>query len=192
MNNHKRSKDTRTIVREIWLEHSEWNAREIYDRYLILIGDPNKAVTLNAVQKHVQFLNVNADRISKTGLDDPWHMGLLEKYQFPPEAVEKIFALMIEGRKITIRRAIWISRFCTLPISLDLLFFMAYRYAAGEFMSQLSGGAVFDTTTIDREFIDAILSKPEKAKSYVAWHKREPGKLKSILDELKQRKVKET
>ncbi len=190
MYNNKRQKDTQIIVTEIFIEHPDWNAKQVYDRYCFLIGDINKAVTLNAVQKHVQKLKDKNKEITKFGLDNSWHMGLLDQYHFSPEAIRKIFELMIDGRDITIRRAVWISRFCTLSVSLDLLFFMAYRYAAGEYLSQLSGEPTFDTTTIDREFIGVILSKPEKAKSYVAFHKRDPEKLKSIRNELKQRKVK--
>ena len=97
---------------------------------------------------------------------------------------------MIDGRDITVRRAIWISRFCMLPVSLDLLSFMSNRYAAGEFLSQLSGEPVFDTTAMDKEFIDKILSKPGKAKPYVAFYKRDPEIINNIRNELKQRKVK--
>lgn len=54
MNQHKRLKGTKALVKDIFIEHPDWNAKQIYDRYLILIADPQKAVTLNAVQKHIE------------------------------------------------------------------------------------------------------------------------------------------
>ena len=54
MNNRQRLKGTGVLISEIFSAHPEWNATKVYQRYLILIGDTTKAVTLNAVQKHLE------------------------------------------------------------------------------------------------------------------------------------------
>ncbi len=89
MNNLKRLKGTATLVREIFSEHPDWNARQIYDRYLILIGDTNNAVTLNAVQKQVQVLKKRNQTRRDTGIDLPWSLD--KTPDFPAEAIAAIF-----------------------------------------------------------------------------------------------------
>ncbi|HEX76205.1 MAG TPA: hypothetical protein G4O12_06440 [Dehalococcoidia bacterium] len=115
----KRRKDTRTLIKEIFIEHPDWNARQIYDRYLILIGDANNAVTLNAVQKHIEYLKDINKQWQEKGLDNLWHLGLMEKYPaIIPEAVLHILAVQAWAKRtqheaVTVGQAIWISRLYT-------------------------------------------------------------------------------
>jgi len=138
MKNNKRQKDTRSLVKDIFIAHPEWNARQIYDRYLILIGDTNKAVTLNAVQKHVEVLRGNYNKMLESGLDETWYLHhtldmsaeaiahvlevkkvMPEWMVLPPslsEASPRHYVIM-EGKKLTalprrmtMREARWVER----------------------------------------------------------------------------------
>lgn len=75
----KRAKGTREFIIEILAKHPEWNARQVYNRYLILIGDPQNAITLNAVQKCIQSLKPILTQVRKTGLDKPWSLAVLNR-----------------------------------------------------------------------------------------------------------------
>ena len=97
MDNHKRLKDTGTLVRDIFVAHPDWNARQIYDRYLVLVGDPKNAVTLNAVQKHVQEFKKRYQKIKDDGLDLPWSLN--KTPDLPAEAIAAIFKVKNEMPK---------------------------------------------------------------------------------------------
>jgi len=118
MNNGKRFKDTKTLVREIFEAHPEWNARQIYDRYLILIGDPaKKAVTLNAIQKHVEDLKVKYKSIKETGIEDIWSLANDNiPIEYIPVVMEsqrhlnKGWWVSEEPNLLTVRQAKWITK----------------------------------------------------------------------------------
>lgn len=168
MNQNKRPKDTKTLVRDIFAEHPDWNARQIYDRYLILIGDPNKAVTLNAIQKHVEDLKEIAHTKEFQDLESPWHIGLMEQYKIPPDAIPNILIVQNYLDKhpeyaLTVRQVIWISRLSSLASlaggyarkdtfkMADKLWRWARTYAEYEIIWQLSGKTLpADTTELDR------------------------------------------
>jgi hypothetical protein len=173
MNNNKRLKDTGTLVREIFIERPDWNARQIYDRYLILIGDTNKAVTLNAVQKQVQRLRKRYQEMQDTGLDKLWNLGIMSKEDYPdyPELTAEAIEAIIDVQKwaekvnieriyeterygITIRQALWIARLYRavkkhIGRSVEQLWRVAWTYSAYEILCSLSG-TDFDTWEFDR------------------------------------------
>jgi len=128
-------KTTRKIVLDIFIEHRDWNAKQIYDEYLNRTKGTNIfQVTLNAVQKHVEALKDEYKNIGH--LDAPWHLGLLKYpiYNMTPEAVRVIVdierklekdrdkenhtfrhrnefeSVMPTIPQLTIRQALWISR----------------------------------------------------------------------------------
>ncbi len=175
MYNNKRQKDTRTLVREIFIEHPDWNARQIYDRYLVLIGDTNKAVTLNAVQKHVQELKEFSSTDEYKKLESPWHMGTLDGCHLPPEAIPLI--LLVQNyaelsphpvlktpppqEPVTIRQARWIARFSYFYRDLkpkdakknlaaaQWLYHWSKIYSTQEIICELSG-IPLDTSVLDK------------------------------------------
>lgn len=159
-------KNWRDEAAKIYSAHPDWNSGQIH-RELIDRLDGVRAPGLNSVQKWRQSKKPNMDLIEDSGLEEYWHMGLLGKYNFPPEAVSKIFQLMKHGGHPTIRQAIWLSRFSQLPVSPDCLYYIAYHYAANEFLFQLVNGesSVFDATEIDKEIIDMVLPELEKGMS---------------------------
>ncbi|MFC1847668.1 hypothetical protein ACFLW5_02515 [Chloroflexota bacterium] len=154
MNNHKRLKDTRTLVAEIFFTHPDWNARQIYDRYLLLV-DPKNAVTLNAIQKHVEKLKYKWNEIQKIGIDTPWSLG--KTLDLPAEAVDAIFRVQKWAEKdhieqvykdtrqgianrfgVTIRQAFWIARLYKYAKSTSFLWVASFIYAVYELKWELS------------------------------------------------------
>jgi hypothetical protein len=129
----KKTKTTREIVLDIFLEHRDWNAAQIYGEYKVRRGK-DFVVTLNAVQKHVETFREEYKYIGH--LDAPWHLGLLinPQYNMTPEAVRVIVDIERKLEKdkdkekntfrrpnefesirptipeLTIREALWISR----------------------------------------------------------------------------------
>jgi len=178
MNNHKRQKGTRELVRDIFIAHPEWNARQIYDRYLILLGDANNAVTLNAVQKHVEEFKRKYREIQESGLDNPWH--LHQTLDMPAEVIAHILEVkkvqpkwwvlppslsdpnpehyVIKDNKkltaiprcMTVREARWVSRLYAVK-SLkkpEVLVMAVAIYSLLERLAELSG-LPLDTSEVD-------------------------------------------
>lgn len=185
MNNIKRLKDTKTLVREIFSEHQDWNAKKIYDRYLILIGDTNKAVTLNAVQKHVEDLKEIVKRPDYQEKEKQWH--LHATLDMSAEAIGHVFEVqrympqniilppsmseanpehyvIVDGKKLTaipriftVRDARWIERLYAVK-SLkkpELLAKAVVVYSLIERMADLS------ETSLDTTLLDEIISSNE-------------------------------
>ncbi|MBI4303501.1 MAG: hypothetical protein HY665_04090 [Chloroflexi bacterium] len=140
----KRQKDTRTLVKEIFQAHPDWNARQVYDRYLLVIGDPKKAVTLNAVQKHVEVIRAIIQDESFQKLDRLWHSGLMdEHHEVIPQAIPYILGVQRHvGKRITVRQAIWIARLCFVKgLETPAMLWKVVRdYALYEIDWALSGG----------------------------------------------------
>lgn len=169
MNNYKRLKDTEALVREIFLSHPDWNARQIYDRYLILVGDTNKAVTLNAVQKHVHVVRKRYQKIQDTGNDLPWNLD--KTLDLPAEAIAAIikyknetyqcivmppslsdqdskYFVTHEGkrltaipRRLTVREARWVARLYAVKSlkKASVLRYAVVVYSLLERLAELSG-----------------------------------------------------
>jgi len=76
MYRNKRVKDTKTIVKDIFIEHREWNAAQIYERYKAIVN-PENWVSLNAIQKHVEELRRAVLSIKEEDpfLDAPFDLG---------------------------------------------------------------------------------------------------------------------
>lgn len=176
MTKQKRLKGTREFVRDIFLSHPDWNARQIYDRYLILIGDTSMAVTLNAVQKHVEILRGPIKQLGDTGLDSPWSIGSCEKHDIPTDIISTLIEYEQAGQpKFTNRQAKWFAKLkpvvfemsaakrpledvlsglalITVPHNdsrLALLTIITYQYAGHEQRSELRGEQYLDTSHLD-------------------------------------------
>lgn len=154
----QRRKTTEEIVKDIFIEHPDWTGPQIYDRYKIIIGNPDIAVTQNAVEKHVKVFRDRDRMIKTTGLDNPWYIGT---YETPDYSIPFIFEIQnyIEKKSLlplSIRQAKWISRFsCFYKIPMsdretsDLFVISAY-YSEREIVSGISGNKIFDTTELDK------------------------------------------
>ncbi len=171
MNDGKRQKGTRELIEDIFEVHPDWNASQIHERYLILLGDANKAVGLNAIQKHLEEIKPRYQEILKTGLDEPWHMGVLNNKDIAidAEAVPYILLLQTWAEKaqdefvkqpFTIRQAIWLSKLrCVVELSkmkpkelvkiAQFLWHWSKAYAQREIGCHLRG-IPFDTVELDK------------------------------------------
>ena len=173
MNQNKRAKDTGSLVRDIFIEHPDWNARQIYDRYLILIGDANMAVTLNAVQKHVEKAKAIYNSPEVQGLEALWHIGSLVEYPLPSDAIPYAFAVKYwaEKRKylpVTIGQAIWISRLYVFTGNMEKLkpkirdnaigwlYHWSRIYRLEEIKSTLVGNLKYDTAVLDNLLMERV------------------------------------
>lgn len=136
MNSNKRLKDTKNLVMEIHRQNMDWNARQIYERYLILIGDASKAVTLNAVQKHLEAFK-DTERQNQF-LDRYWNLGLLIERPIHPDAIPYIFEIQAMLAKelpevnpegdIVVFQAEWIGRLYPVVKEARLLFIVSWVY----------------------------------------------------------------
>jgi hypothetical protein len=183
MYRNKRNKGTKELIKDILLQHPEWNARQIHDRYLILIGDVNKAVTLSAVQKVLEELRPKYQKIKDTGMENPWYIGTKMENPLSAEAVRYILRVQdwyekaknadleneiiknpfnsmdLRGlasvwRPVTVRQAKWISVLYDISRDdIEYLWFISLYYAYFELMSELSNSPCFDTSAIDRNLL---------------------------------------
>lgn len=170
MYRNKRMRGTKEIVTDIFSEHPEWNARQVYDRYLLLV-DSKKAVTLNAVQKQLERIKPTASALLKEGLKQPWHMGTLIKHPLPPDVIP----LILKSQKqepdivITIQMALWMGRFYTTIKDLRYLVRVAYFYSIYEWKMKFTESEL-DTSWLDNTSGTAILRMWD---SYCEWcHKK--------------------
>lgn len=84
-----RRRSTREVVKDIILEHPDWNAAQIYEQYKV--DAPGQERTLNAIQKHVQKLR------PKLPTTVYWHLGRQgTSLSIPPEALPRIIAIQRE------------------------------------------------------------------------------------------------
>ncbi len=117
-------------------------------------------------------------------LDMPWHMGTLKDYELNPDAIAKIFELKakLNWEGMTLREAIWVSRFSKLPISLDMLRMQATLYAFGEDESEIAEKELFDTYGLDKDLVK-ILNIPDFANAKLFVSDEELGEVpKNIKD----------
>lgn len=92
-------------------------------------------------------------------LDAEWTSGTLSEYPINPVAVRKIFEMKTRNlRRLTIRTALWISRFCELPISTMQLLMQAELYS----MSERVLGKYVEYADLDADMVK-ILKDPEKS-----------------------------
>lgn len=128
---------------------------------------------LSSIQKYLKDIS---GRDKPSELDNPWHMGTLDKHPIPAEALPYIFFVQsyLENypdwfnnpppqKPLTIRQAIWISRLYTSidsdklkkakmrPSIGNYLYGWAVAYAQRNIESDLAG-IDFDTTTLDKSF----------------------------------------
>jgi hypothetical protein len=154
MYTNKRLKDTKSIVRDIFMEHQDWNARQIYDRYLALIGDTNKAVTLNAIQKHIEELKEILQKEIDMGSEEVWHLGISEGIS--AEAISRIIRIkkLKPDKVLKVRQVRWINKLhATIPKDDKDLYDASVIYAMSELACKMS------KTTFDSSEYDLALSK---------------------------------
>jgi hypothetical protein len=139
-------------------ENKEKTRAILADELEVLLGE--KAPSLDTLMRMISRIRNDTNL-----LDTPWHLGTLEDYPLPPEAIVKIFELRIKTKwdDMTIREAKWVGRLYLLPSSLDMLRMESSLYAASELISELSD-TDFDTSGPDKD-LAKILQIPDFAQA---------------------------
>jgi hypothetical protein len=185
--NKPKVKGTKELVEDIFKEHPEWNATQVYDRYKILLGDAtNNARGLSVIQKHLAKLKPRYQELREENLDIPYTLSALKKLNVPALAVWYIISVESWAKTkqknikadefphpdympITLRQALWIAFFCGL-VSPDHKEFKKHKehawiwlwskiYSIAEIESKLLGKESFDSSKID----NAMLNPATKA-----------------------------
>jgi hypothetical protein len=191
--NKPKVKGTRELVEDIFKEHPDWNATQVYDRYKLSLSDPKTARGLSVVQKHLEKLRPRYEALKAEDMDIPWTMANIKDKGIPAEAIPYItkvqawakiqnehiktgdwFAQMREYLPITLRQAIWISRLYTLTgdwqrlkeKEISWLWSWSRVYALSEITHKLAGQEKFDSSFLDEQLIDGA-SIDIRGKAYI-------------------------
>jgi hypothetical protein len=179
-------KNTGKIVSRLFTDHPDWNATQIYNSYVEDVGKDN-AVTLNAVQKHVEELRRKhkEQKLRDPDFDKPCNLGfLIKKYgdKLDAESILQV-ALVIKTfvdhktlkyMTLSNRKALWIAKLHRLVTYVYdptweygiMLYFVAEKYAWLELYCEITG-ETFSTTALDI----ALLSKRGIASFSEEWEK---------------------
>jgi hypothetical protein len=124
---------------------------------------------IRSYENHVKQLR---DRFKQVNpLDKEWHLGTLEQYPLSPEALAKIIEYKLKAERIkpgftgwiTIRIALWMDRLRALPLSIDYLYFFAFKYAIREQLYEMLGDDYQFTPEYDNNGLIRILKEyPDK------------------------------
>ena len=154
-------KSTISLIKD---RHPNWSIRDIQKKIpefkRSLVGKvPGRTVIGDFIAKEYKPAKKKQD---ETGIDRSWHLGTLNQYPLPPEAVKRVLAIqrsrvVLTTGDITIRQAIWISRLYVLIEDLKILGRIAWHYAFHERISQISGIKDFDTSEYD-----SLLPQPKE------------------------------
>jgi len=150
--NPKRIKGTRELIIDILVEHPDWNARQVHDRYRLIINDPQKVVGLSAVQKHIEELRPLLNKLREHGLEEPWNLSLSIKHNISPEATPtllkaKRFCDALDD-VLTVRQAKWIAYLSSFIHETPLLLAWAEKYASWEKSHTIMFGK-YDSSDLD-------------------------------------------
>lgn len=155
-----------------------WSALQVRN-YLVRNKPTEKSIIpkLRAIQSIIREGAPSLDAISQSGLDTPWHFGIMAqgKHNIPPEVVPHIFMAMEWAEQfrdpfgdpqkpVSIRQAQWIGRLSALinidrlkerdrPQAAAFLYRWSRIYTTEELLCELSGTS-FDTTDIDKHTLN--------------------------------------
>jgi hypothetical protein len=183
----KKLQNTRQLIKNILIAHPSWNATEIYNLYVSQVGDPDKAVRLNAVQKQIQKLKGKLADIEHAGLGRPWNFGLLRDPDFisnnpdfhiDSASVSTIVSLemLAEQKKwlFTARQVYWVNLLHQImPPSkdkvkqLEIVYGITKLYADFELICLLDGKA-FNSIVLDVSLLARQELPPELKDSKIA------------------------
>lgn len=97
---------------------------------------------------------------AKDPLDEPWHLGTLEKYPLPSDAIPYVLKVQDRQyhRRLPIRQTIWISRIYNLVKDIKMLSSISWYYTFHETISKIAN-TPFDTTKYDKLLLDRTHQK---------------------------------
>lgn len=166
----KLTPDVQKVISTIYSRHHNWSVRDIQKkipqlskqiigRELSIKEIPGRTL----VDKYKrEVLTPNLTEMEKSGIDTPWSIYTLAKYEIPSEALMTVLEILFEKlrekppKHITIREAMWIGRLAHVIKDNQLLWRHAYQYAEMERMSQITGNDLFAFVNVT---YDALLYK---------------------------------
>jgi len=166
----KLTPDVQKVISAIYGKHPNWSVRDIQKkipefskqiigRELSIKEIPGRTL----VDKYKrEVLTPNLTEMEKSGIDTPWSVYTLSKYEIPSEALMTVLEILFEKlrekppKHITIREAMWIGRLAHVIKDHQLLWRHAYQYAEIERMEQITGNDLFAFVNVT---YDALLYK---------------------------------
>lgn len=149
--------------------------------------------SVSAVQKELTEIRKNIDKKSPElkGLDEPWSLGSLTKYDISPEALPAVMSVyrkcLAAEREFTIGEALWVARLHKLfdPPDPVTMLNWATAYALEEWVSEITGKESFNSEELDLEMIKDVHSTPEILRELEVWgiaekYGADPVKLKDL------------
>lgn len=154
--------DVRLRIAAVYLENPNWRAKEIQHEVNSQLRKENPRLEtdwpgLSAVQKELTKIRKGHVKVKQRGLDEPFSLASLAKYNIPPEAVPVIMwvyrkRLREEEIHFTIRQALWIARLHTFFNPATDVEDWAFVYALREELCEILG-APFFTRDLDVEMM---------------------------------------
>ena len=210
----KLTPEMQKIITAIYSRHPDWSVRDIegkipqfskqeIGRELSLDEVPGRTL-INRYKREV--LEPNLTEMEKSGIDTPWSIYTLSKYEIPAEALMTVLEILFEKlrekppKHITIREAMWIGRLAHVIKDNQLLWRHAYQYAEMERMTQITGVDLFAfvNVTYDAHLYKNVGGKMSMAIDFVPYmfkqaeeaakNKSEIGRSK-IIKKLKPKEV---
>ena len=172
--------EVRRLIARVYLEHSEWRAKEIQKEVNTRLRKEKPSVHsdwpgLSAIQKELTKYNKKTRERRPDPEDRTWSIITLAKYDIPPKALHKvmeIFAdkILTDRVHLTIREAKWIGRLAFVTENNEHLYLAALEYAQAEKIAEITdidvGDLVDDTLLYEdmRQGTENFLS-PEKVQT---------------------------
>lgn len=194
-----RRKKWQDYAKDIFIEHPDWNAGQIYRELEARLGKENIPASITSVQKVLPGWKVKHAQESQKGLDGEWHLGTLDKHPLSPAGIARIIDYKLKAKKnntdwVSIRIARWMDRLSSIyvsiegqqiPLSADNLSFLATLYAAQEYGQEVFGedyafSPEFDNDTILKLLQEHPLEMTEE--NFNQWQDTENVKVTSNAD----------
>lgn len=197
----KIAKNWKKRILNIFLEHEDWNSTDVRDKLLDWLGEA-KTPGKSSIQKEWARLKIEYGGIRN--LDNLWHLGTLEIYPLPSEALP--YVMMVQKyaeqypdplwkqpqKPVTIRQAKWISRLYVFQPNflkhkedkrlklISALYAWSKAYATQEIICKLLEMPIPDTTNFDKAFMNGESSPITVNGQWVLFHKDKTFEVDSI------------
>ena len=155
----KRAKITygnETKIKEYALKHRTMKRTALAEKLQKEVKWDGPAPEVEVLERKIsQYRNP----LSLSSLDMPWGLASLADNPIPPEVLPKVLEIFVvkllsEGVHLTIREAMWIARFASLPVYRENLYLIGIHYARSEAIADANNVDLCDPYT---ELVDDTL-----------------------------------
>ncbi len=148
--------EVKRLIAEVNDKHPDWVAKEVMEEVRARLRQVNHQVKpdwpgLSAVQIELRKLRQRKINDEPFGIDSPWSVGALGKYDIPSQAIPKVLeiqGLRLGHEPLTIREARWVGHLHAVTEDVVELAIWATFYAYREKMCE-QANIVNDTSDID-------------------------------------------